>query len=82
MRKIAIGTVLVAVIILAPVLSPGSKTRSRYRTEKLAIDICMAAVETGAYVNVQAAELVQYCVAVAVGLKSADYSDKVDFTER
>jgi hypothetical protein len=75
MRKFFVGFVAaVALTVSVPLLAHNDKGPKPKKPNKLAAELCVAAMESGAYQTQTADQLGDYCVALAVFLTNADYT--------
>lgn len=76
MKKLFVGIVALGLVSSVPLLAHDEKAKKPKpdKVQKVAAEMCFAAMANGAYATLQADALVQYCVDVAVGLAAADYT--------
>lgn len=77
MRNFLIGAAVSASLVLAlPLLAhdPKGPKPKPPKAEKVAVELAVASMESGAYQTMLPQDLVDYCVEAAKALQAADYS--------
>jgi hypothetical protein len=73
MSKFLAGAMAATMLVTATTLLADPRPKPK-KADKLAAELCVAAMESGAYAGQPAAQLGDYCVELAVHLVNADYS--------
>jgi hypothetical protein len=74
MRNFLIGAVVSGSLVLALPLLAGPKGPKPPKAEKVAVELAVASMQSGAYQTMLPQDLVDYCVEAAKALEAADYT--------